>query len=248
MKNLLIGTMMALALTVSTQAFGQKHRHTPQAELVDSTSKDAIEVFSDTTSADTTVSKRSVTRTISTPWKTVTTTYDEDIDSVDDDLDGLAEVLNVLPWGVIISVFVILLLVVLLPFILMIIAAIIVIRHNRKRREQRMMNMAQGGPQPGAAPQPGDAPQPGAAPRFNSSSAADWTQDSQSIEDDYQKGLRQCFVGVGLMIFLGLAAGEVGFGIGALVLCIGLGKIFGARKARQMRDEEKFDKSEEDRL
>jgi small neutral amino acid transporter SnatA (MarC family) len=38
--------------------------------------------------------------------------------------------------------------------------------------------------------------------------------------------MRQCFVGVGLMIFLGFAAGTVGFGVGALVFCIGLGKVF----------------------
>ena len=37
------------------------------------------------------------------------------------------------------------------------------------------------------------------------------------VDDEYQKGLRQCFVGVGLAIFLGFAAHEIGFGIGALV-------------------------------
>jgi hypothetical protein len=36
-------------------------------------------------------------------------------------------------------------------------------------------------------------------------------------------------VGVGLMIFLWFAAGEVGFGIGALVFCIGLGKLIVAK-------------------
>ena len=49
------------------------------------------------------------------------------------------------------------------------------------------------------------------------------------VSDEYQKGMRQCFVGVGLMIFLGFAAHEVGFGIGALVFCIGLGKILAAK-------------------
>ncbi|MBQ7513343.1 MAG: hypothetical protein IJS95_03005, partial [Prevotella sp.] len=51
--------------------------------------------------------------------------------------------------------------------------------------------------------------------------------------DEYQKGMRQCFVGVGLMIFLGYAAGNVGFGVGALVFCIGLGKVFASRTARK---------------
>ena len=58
-------------------------------------------------------------------------------------------------------------------------------------------------------------------------------EQSTDINDEYQKGLRQCFVGVGLMIFLGLTAGEVGFGIGALVFCIGLGKIVAGKMAEK---------------
>jgi hypothetical protein len=54
-----------------------------------------------------------------------------------------------------------------------------------------------------------------------------------AYDDEYQKGMRQCFVGVGLMIFLGYAAGSVGFGIGALVFCIGLGKVFASKTAQK---------------
>ena len=54
-----------------------------------------------------------------------------------------------------------------------------------------------------------------------------------SVSDEYQRGLRQCFAGLGLMIFLGYAAGKVGFGIGALVLCIGLGKVVAAKWAKK---------------
>ena len=50
--------------------------------------------------------------------------------------------------------------------------------------------------------------------------------------------MRQCFVGVGLMVFLGYAAGNVGFGIGALVFCIGLGKVFASRSARKNNNRE----------
>ena len=53
----------------------------------------------------------------------------------------------------------------------------------------------------------------------------------EEISDEYQKGLRQCFVGIGLAIFLGFAAHEIGFGIGALVFCIGLGKVIAAKTA-----------------
>lgn len=48
-------------------------------------------------------------------------------------------------------------------------------------------------------------------------------------EDTYQSGIRQLFLGIGLMIFLDCTIGLVGFGIGALVFCMGLGKIVIAR-------------------
>ena len=48
---------------------------------------------------------------------------------------------------------------------------------------------------------------------------------------DYQTGIRQIFLGIGLAIFLGIVAGKVGFGIGALVFFIGLGKWYIARKS-----------------
>lgn len=58
------------------------------------------------------------------------------------------------------------------------------------------------------------------------------------VSDEFQTGMRQCFVGVGLMIFLGFAAGNVGFGIGALVFCIGLGKVFSGKMADWKKDKD----------
>ncbi|MBR0388891.1 MAG: hypothetical protein IJK37_02135, partial [Prevotella sp.] len=52
----------------------------------------------------------------------------------------------------------------------------------------------------------------------------------------YNAGIRQMFTGVGLAIFLSIVAGEVGFGIGALVFFIGLGKWYIARQDRNNRD------------
>jgi len=238
MKKYLLGLTILLALTVCMPVSGQKHRHTPQAELVDSTSQDAIEVFSDTTSTDTASAHRTVTRTIRTPWKTVTTTYDaddEEMEELEKNLTMFNRAFTLIPWGAVTSVFLIIMLVILMPIMLMAIVIIVVVRHSRKRSRQRMMDMAQMASQQEA----------GAAPK---QAYADWTQESQTIEDDYQKGLRQCFVGVGLMIFLGLTAGNVGFGIGALVFCIGLGKVFGAKKAKQLRDEHDINRSGEDHL
>ena len=55
MKKILITLMMLSALGMGVQAAGQKHRHTPQQELADSANKGGVEVYSDTTSTDTTI-------------------------------------------------------------------------------------------------------------------------------------------------------------------------------------------------
>ena len=54
-------------------------------------------------------------------------------------------------------------------------------------------------------------------------------------KDSYQSGLRQVFLGIGLMVFLGYSAGEIGFGIGALVFFIGLGKVVIAKTNKQQQ-------------
>lgn len=50
--------------------------------------------------------------------------------------------------------------------------------------------------------------------------------------DTYQSGMRQLFLGIGLMVFLGFTIGKIGLGIGALVFFIGLGKVMIARKPK----------------
>ena len=145
------------------------------------------------------------------PWSSSTTTYefeDEDFGSVMRHLfstmDGkdFAGMFFVL--GVLFILFV-------LAPVLIIITLFYFINKNRKEK-MRLAQMAvqQGQPIPD---------------RLLEEKPAD-------ADEEYQKGMRQCFVGVGLMIFLGYAAGEVGFGIGALVFCIGLGKVFASRTAR----------------
>ena len=57
------------------------------------------------------------------------------------------------------------------------------------------------------------------------------TPSAVSESSDYSAGLRQIFLGIGLAIFLGIVAGKIGFGIGALVFFIGLGKVVIAKKS-----------------
>ena len=217
MKKVLITLTMLLALGMGVQAAGQKHRHTPQQELTDSTSKGGVEVFSDTTSSDTVIRASKGHVTINTPMGSHS--WDYDVKDDDDfgsifhnafsDMRGkdLAGILLIL--GIMLIIFV-------LAPVLIIIALFYFINKNRKEKMRlAQMAMQQGQPIPDQL----------------------LNDNPVNTDDEYQKGMRQCFVGVGLMIFLGYAAGSVGFGIGALVFCIGLGKVFASKTAnRRERD------------
>jgi hypothetical protein len=226
MKKVLITLAMMLALGTGAQAASQKHRHTPQQELSDSTGKDGVVVYSDTTSSDTTIRASKGHVTINTPMGSHSWDYD-----VDDDEDFGNMIHNAVSHmgskdiaGMFFVLCVLLIIFVLAP-VLIIIALFYFINKNRKEKMRlAQMAMQQGQPIPDQLlnDKPGDTDQ------------------------EYQSGMRQCFVGVGLMIFLGYAAGTVGFGIGALVFCIGLGKVFASRTATR-RDQDMRDLNSQNR-
>ena len=111
--------------------------------------------------------------------------------------------------GMLTAVGIIFILFVLFP-IVVIIAVVLFINRNRKERlKLAQMAMQNGQPIPEQL----------------------LKEEAVQNSGDYQKGIRQMFTGVGLAIFLGIVAGEVGFGIGALVFCIGLGKWYIARQS-----------------
>ena len=224
MKKVLITLTMVLALSMGVQAAAQKHRHTPQQELTDSTSKDAVEVYSDTTSVDTvTITKHKSKVTVTTPtspWSSRTTTYEIDDDDFGSVVHNALSHMDSKDIGCMIFVLCVLLIIFVLAPVLIIIALFYFINKNRKEKMRlAQMAMQQGQPIPDQLLK--DAP--------------------ADTDDEYQKGMRQCFVGVGLMVFLGYAAGQVGFGIGALVFCIGLGKVFASRTARKNNNSDIID-------
>lgn len=199
MKKIIITLTMLLVLGMTTEMIAQKHRHTPQqTELVDSTSKDAVEAFSDTTST-------SQTSAADDNWP-----LDEDDDTqIVKSADRLFDFMDSQMSGMLFVLAVLLIIFVLSP-VFIIIAVFYFINKNRKdkmRLAQMAMQQGQPIPEQLLKDQPGNT------------------------DEEYKKGIRQCFVGVGLMIFLGYAAGTVGFGIGALVFCIGLGKVFVSKTA-----------------
>ena len=205
MKKYLFAIAMVLSLSMNADAAAQKHRHTPRTEQVDSTknNRDAIEAFSDTTAvAGDSIDAYSNTRHVSI--------------YTDDDMEGFMEQMfgsmdGKAFTGIIIVLGTLFILFVLFPIII-VIAVIYFINRNRKDRiKLAQMAMEKGQPIP--------------------DELLKEKQDPAS-KSEYQTGIRQMFTGVGLAIFLGIVVGKIGFGIGALVFFIGLGKWFIARQSR----------------
>ena len=213
MKKYLFAIAMVLSLSMNADAAAQKHRHSPRTEQVDSTknNRDAIEAFSDTTAvAGDSIDAYSNTRHVSI--------------YTDDDMEGFMEQMfgsmdGKAFTGIIIVLGTLFILFVLFPIII-IIAVIYFINRNRKDRiKLAQMAMEKGQPIPD---------------ELLKEKQASWDR------SDYQTGLRQMFTGVGLAIFLGIVAGKVGFGIGALVFFIGLGKWFIARQSGNVGNDSHF--------
>ena len=213
MKKYLIAIAMVLTLSLNADAAAQKHRHTPRTEQVDTTknSRDAIEAFSDTTAvAGDSIDAYAHRQHISI-------SADEDVNGVFEDIFQNFDKTAIA--GMFFAAVIVFIIFVLAP-ILIIIAVFYFINKNRKDRiKLAQMAMEKGQPIP--------------------DELLKEKQDPMG-KDEYQTGIRQMFTGVGLAIFLGLVAGKIGFGIGALVFCIGLGKWFIARQSGNVGNNSQF--------
>lgn len=202
MKKALIAMTLLLALGTGAEAAAQKHRHTPrqQAELVDTTKQNAVEVYSDTTSV-------AGSQAATDDWDESDDVSYKDVKPKDllNSIDGkmLTELAFIL--GTVFIIFVI------APVLIIIALFYFINKNHAQKMKLAEMAIQKGQPIPEKLLE----------------------DKANTITDEYQKGLRQCFVGVGLMIFLGLVADEVGFGVGALVFCIGLGKLVAAKMAEK---------------
>lgn len=199
MKKVLIVLTLMLTLGMSVQAASQKHRHTPRGTEL-----------VDTTKHNSGVDAFSDTTSIDSAYSS---SFDDDWDSDDPVEKGVGKMLEnifsdsaVVP-GMVIAIIAIVIIFLLAP-LLIIIAIFYFVNKNRKEKMKlAQMAMEKGQPIPDEL----------------------LNNVPDEVSDEYQKGMRQCFVGVGLMIFLYFAAGTIGFGIGALVFCIGLGKVLAAK-------------------
>lgn len=214
MKQYLIAIAMVLALSTNANATAQKHRHTPRTEQVSDTVKhnqDAIEAYSDTTATN---NANADDNDNHSGYRQHVVYEGEDtervVSGIFGDMDGAAFM------GMLIPILAIVCVGFLLPVILVLLVFYFINRNRKEKYRLAEMAIKNGQPIPDAL--------------LKDSKNDDW--DSTS----YNAGIRQMFTGVGLAIFLGIVAGEVGFGIGALVFFIGLGKWYIARQDRNNRD------------
>lgn len=213
-KGLIIFTLlMTLGMSVPTMA--QKHRHTPRGtELVDTTKQtSAVDAFSDTTSVDSASSYSYSSHGVNIQWDS-----DEEFGEAVGKMFETISKDTSLATGLIIAVVAIIVIFLVAPILILLLIFYFVNKNRKQKIKLAQMAMQNGQPIP---EQLLEKPQ-------------------VELDDEYQKGLRQCFVGVGLAIFLGYAAGEIGFGIGALVFFIGLGKVIAAKTAakKEKKDNE----------
>ena len=209
MKQYLIAIAMVLALSSNANATAQKHRHTPRTEQVSDTVKhnqDAVEAFSDTTTAANANANDYDNDDYTTHRRVTYEASDEDVEKVVSGIFSgiggaalLIPILGILCFGFF------------LPIVILILVFYFI---NRNRKEKyRLAQMAiQNGQQ---------IPE-------------ELLKESYNVDKNaYNSGITQMFTGIGLAIFLGIIMEEVGFGIGALVFFIGLGKFIIARQAKK---------------
>ena len=209
MKQLLIAIAMVLAFSMNVDAAAQKHRHTPRTEQVDSTkAKDAIEAFSDTTA----VGADNANNANNAEDDEYASYSRRDVQEAKEVIESLGGLVNS---GMIIGVVAIFVIFLLAPIIIICLVFYFVNRNRKDRIKLAQMAIQNGQPIPD---------------NILKEQQQSWDR------SDYQTGIRQIFLGIGLAIFLGIVAGEVGFGIGALVFFIGLGKWYIARKSINEND------------
>jgi len=195
MKKFFITMMMLLSLTLTSQMAAQKHRHSARTTAV-----------APVTTQDTTgIEAFSDTTGIAEEDSLGTQQNVHYQVSMSSDFD---RIMNEIDWGDVTGMIMIIC-VVAIMFLLSPILIIAVIFYFVNKGRKDKLKLAQMALQNG---QPIPEPLIHERPTIYSRNA-------------YRSGIKQVFLGLGLMIFLGLIIGKLGWGIGALVFFIGLGKI-----------------------
>mgnify|MGYP007069911733 CR=1 FL=1 len=197
MKKQVLALALLLTLGQAAPTVAQTPKNSDPTELVDSASHDGLEAYSDTTDvADGDTTIVSQDHRLGSS-SSVTLGFSDvdDFNSLFGLAGGMAGMLFVL--AILLIIFVI------APIGILLVLFYFINKNRKEKMRLAQMAMQNGQPIPEQL----------------------LTEKPTSSSDAYQTGMRQLFLGVGLMIFLGYSAGRIGFGIGALVFCIGLGKV-----------------------
>jgi len=196
MKKYLVAMTMLMTLGMGLTATAQGHQTKDEQELVDSAHQnDALEAYSDTTGSK---------------------IYDSTIVSsqhriggghifIDNDLPNKIfkniGIEGMMGMGFVLMVLIILF--VLAPVLILAVLLFFIYKNRKQKMRMAEMAMKQGQPIPD-----------------------ELLVDHKETDDElWQKGLRQTFLGVGLLAFFAYVESTLGIGIGILVTVIGLGKL-----------------------
>jgi hypothetical protein len=205
MKKYLIALTLLLALGTNDPVAAQTQKSRQQHELVDSTRQHAgLEAFSDTTDAyEDSIIAASTNSHVSVEW---------DGEDAQEAFGGFMRQLKADDIaGMFFVLAVVLIVFVISPLVIFGLLLFFIFRNRKQKMKLAQMAMQNGQPIPDQL-----------------------LNERQGTTDDkyaYQSGMRQLFLGIGLMIFLGFTIGKIGVGIGALVFFIGLGKVIIGRKS-----------------
>lgn len=219
--------IFALMIALGTTAVAQpKHRHHAVADTAAVVNNDAA-TAADKANADEAIEAFSDTTSVAVGNSTVPRVYvDDDFDFVSDDFDDMPDwLVNFLGGSVDVvgGIFIILMLVfavllALAPFIVIVLIIVLIMRYLIRRHNDRVAlaskAMETGQPIPEEL----------------------MPVDKQS--DDYlrRRGIRNIWIGIGMMVMFGIWDADMLMGIGALVLCYGIGQIFIARSSQKKKE------------
>lgn len=211
MNKYLIAIAMMLTLGLSAQAAAQNHRHHNATAVMatdDTTANDEVEAFSDTTSA-------ALKDTMMAPVSN-SRGYTFKFNGIPLPDDVVSDLFDVSEGAEGLAGIMVVFIIFLAPVLIIALVLFFVYKNRKNRMRLAEEAMKHGQPIPDQFVNPGTS--------------------GDDHDEVRQRGIRQTCLGVGLMIFLGYTAGDIGIGIGALVTCIGIGNLLIARSQKRNSD------------
>lgn len=197
MRKYLVAMTMLVTLGVELPVMAQRQQPKDGQELVDSTQKsDALEAYSDTTDVADDTTVVSRHHRIGGYTNSI-----DDVNNIFERVFGIG--VGGMAAGMVFVLLVLFILFVLAPVIILIVLFYFINKNRKQKMKLAEMAMKQGQPIPDQL----------------------LVEQKETDSELWQKGLRQTFLGVGLLAFFGYVGSTLGIGVGILVTVIGLGKL-----------------------